>query len=426
MSITSRIDPSGFVSVQDNLWHIATSSKSGEVNFKYVFDVYDASGTQLVRVKNYPDPANGKGYFDAGNVVRNIIRYEWFEPQRLVTSPFNTALPPLRHPYINQPSTSGEIAATYRIAVGEDYASGNLQITDLNLSSGNIKAYNYIPKLFGRRKWTLADVDRFKLLSNRYRTVKYDKSQDNHLYVGWFGNRNDNTFNWNFSLYAYDASNTQILVQGIYPENSYPDKLFYQMDLGYKALNDFINNELNTEEGRAYEDYLANAKYLIIEFDGGLIPTLDKLRIDLECSANENISLHFMNAYGMFDTAIFRGANKLNMNVSRKAFEQNEYNFGNTSVDYYDSNGVYYESKINYSQFINHAYKLIYEYPNDEEYAWLAELIYSPLIYMEKDGNLYPVTIKNTNYQYNQVRYDRLKNLEIEIEINQNRRGFLR
>jgi len=138
------------------------------------------------------------------------------------------------------------------------------------------------------------------------------------------------------------------------------------------------------------------------------------------------VSLHFMNAYGMFETAIFTGANKLNMNVTRKGFEQRDYSFGTNSVTYFDSNNIYNESKINYYQEYDHNYKLTYANPDSDEYEWLAELIYSPLIYMEKEGNFYPVTIKNTNYQYNQVRYERLKNLEIEVEINQKRNGFKR
>jgi len=185
-----------------------------------------------------------------------------------------------------------------------------------------------------------------------------------------------------------------------------------------------LNYQNNQTQGDPYSDYLATAKYLILEF-GGYVGN-DTLRIDYECSANEIVPLHFMNSYGVFETVIFDGANKLNMTVSRKGFEQRDYSFGNSSVNYYDSNNVYNESKINYYQEYDHNYKLTYANPDTAEYAWLAELIYSPVIYLEKDNNFYPVTIKNTNYQYNQVRFDRLKNLEIEVEINQKRNGFKR
>jgi hypothetical protein len=87
---------------------------------------------------------------------------------------------------------------------------------------------------------------------------------------------------------------------------------------------------------------------------------------------------------------------------------------------------VYKESKINYSSKTNWTYKLTMDYPSDENYEWLSELILSPQIYAEIDGDCYPVTIKNTNYEYNQARVNGLKPLEIEIELNQTRYSFTR
>ena len=79
MSISSLINPSGTPSIQDNLWSIAASTNSGQTDFKFVFDVFKGN-TQLVRAKVYPDPTTGKGYFDAGPVVRNEVTYTWFAP----------------------------------------------------------------------------------------------------------------------------------------------------------------------------------------------------------------------------------------------------------------------------------------------------------------------------------------------------------
>jgi hypothetical protein len=79
MAITSLINPTGKSSIQDNLWSIATSDNSGQVDFKFVFDVYNGT-EQLIRAKVYPNPSNGKGYFDAGPVVRNEMDYSWFNP----------------------------------------------------------------------------------------------------------------------------------------------------------------------------------------------------------------------------------------------------------------------------------------------------------------------------------------------------------
>ena len=66
------------------------------------------------------------------------------------------------------------------------------------------------------------------------------------------------------------------------------------------------------------------------------------------------------------------------------------------------------------------------DFPTDEEYEWLYELISSPQIYAKINGYYYPVTIKDTNYQYIKHINDNLKALEIEIEVNQQRYGFRR
>jgi hypothetical protein len=421
MSIVTTIDPTGYVSIQDDLWHIATSDNSGQINFKYVFDVYDKEGSQLVRVKHFPEPSNGKGYFNAGNVVRNMITYDWFVPETLVNSAFNTVINPLRSAFVKFPNASGEIADSYDIRYGEEYSlSGQVQTT-LNLASGSVTAYNYLPKLWERRKFTLDDKS-FRLLTNRPFRIRMDKNQVNHFFIGWL--TDVNTPSWDVPVKAYNQSGAQILNDALTPAISYADRIIGQLDLSAKAINDGLNYQNNQTEGEPYVDYLLSAKYAIIEF--GAYTGNDTIRIDYECSANEIVPLHFMNSYGVFETVIFDGANKLNMTVSRKGFEQRDYSFGSSSVNYYDSNNVYNESKINYYQEYDHNYKLTYANPDTAEYAWLAELIYSPIIYLEKDNNFYPVTIKNTNYQYNQVRFDRLKNLEIEVEINQKRNGFKR
>ena len=146
--ITSLISPSGEPSIQDNLWHIASSDNSGSTDMKFVFDVYKGD-EQLVRVKVFPDPTNGKGYFDASPIVKNEISFGWFVPEA-------TGI------VLATPSQSGEVALTYQIRVGEDVSA----ITTTNLASGNVKAFNFTPTLFKRRQ---ADYTAYnnKWLTNR-------------------------------------------------------------------------------------------------------------------------------------------------------------------------------------------------------------------------------------------------------------------
>ena len=146
--ISNLISPSGEPSIQDNLWHIASSDNSGVTDMKYVFDVFKGS-EQLVRVKVFPDPTNGKGFFDASPIVRNEISFGWFVPD-------NNGV------YLKAPSQSGEVALTYQIRVGEEVSG----VTTTNLASGNVKAFNYVLALFKRRQLDYTAFNN-KWLTNR-------------------------------------------------------------------------------------------------------------------------------------------------------------------------------------------------------------------------------------------------------------------
>jgi hypothetical protein len=394
MSIT-LINPSGYPSAQDNLWSIAYSSNSGQVDFKYVFDVF-VDGVQLVRTKVFPEPSNGRGYFDAMPVVSNEITYGWFQP---LSTTFGLPLTLTESDTLNE--------KIYQIRVGEDYSG----TTYLNLASGNVTAYNYSAPLFMRRQINIGQ----KLnnwLTNRPLIIKA-KTTDKiliPLFTDSFKNINIKTYNENNSLITNNITNF------VNPNV----KKYVQLDVGATALNERIF--VNFNDKKYYTLQLLNTS----SEDTATIKS-PIIRVDIDCNPMYTpVNLYFINAYGMFDTARFNLASRLTMDVERKTFEKRNYTFNNSSVDYYDANKVYNESKINYGSKSNHSYKLTMDFPSDAEYIWLAELIVSPQIYAEIDGNYYPVTIKNTNYEYSTYTNNRLRALEIDIDLNQTRYNFAR
>jgi len=393
MSIT-LINPSGYPSAQDNLWSIAYSSNSGQVDFKYVFDVY-VDGVQLVRTKVFPEPSNGRGYFDAMPVVSNEITYGWFNPVNNVTGV-----------QLTQSDTLNE--KIYQLRVGEDYSG----TTYLNLVSGNVTTYNYSAPLFKRRQINIGQ----KLnnwLTNRPLRIKAKTTDKILIPLFAQGDSFIPTYK------SYNANNQLI---GTVIDIAFSSDKYNQLDIGFQAIkNNFI-----------YHGYSAiltsQTAYYTIQFERSSEGWLsDILRVDIDCNPLYTpINLYFINAFGMFDTARFDLASRLTMDVERKTFQQRDYTLNNSSVDYYNANNVYNESKINYGSKANHSYKLTMNYPSDAEYIWLAELIVSPQIYAEIDGNFYPISIKANNYEYSTYTNNRLKALEIDIELNQTRYNFAR
>lgn len=416
--------------VQDTLFATALSDASGMPDFKYVFDVY-ANGNQLTRVKLYPDPVTAYGYFDAGPAVRNEMTYGWVNAV-MITSEDATETGAYNRALIKEPSQNGEIAITYDIRFGEEYISGGAYVsgsyvsggtlvTLLNEQSGSRYVYNYASPLFNRKSININSFNS-KFMTNRPK--KANCRIDGDLLIPY---KVENSTNWyiGFKIVQYNQSNTAYRTFNQYSDYpSYTDIIneFYQVNIGPNALNallDLASEPLITDSTKYYDVNIVNMD------DGSIIS--DTFRVYLDCNPKyDSIDLHFMNQWGMLDTARFDLASRLTMDIERKSFNKKDWYTLGSNVTYNPRQ----ETKINYGSKLNWTYKLIMNYPTDEEYVWLSELISSPVIYANfpeiTDGYLMPVTIKNTNYEYSKNQNNGLKTLELEIELNQTRNGFLR
>lgn len=375
MAISNLGYPSGSPSVQDSLWHVFNSSASGQTDFKYVMDIY-TGGVQQVRVKLYPEPSNGKGYFDAGPIVRNTMTYDWLTPSNSVL--------------MCEPSVSGQIAQNYTYQIGEDYSG----VTTLNMASGTVSAYNWTAPLFKRK---VSDISTYngKAFSNRPNQL--EASLTDNIYIAGKDVSG-------ITVSTYDGTNTLIATTVVDFGSS---KAFAQLNIGAPALGATIITDA--------------CKYYTVTIGTSV------LRVDMMCNPKyTSYNLHFMNHLGMFDTAKFALASRLTMEVMRKNFEKRDYTMGASSVSYYDANNKYVSSKINYLNKKDHSYKLTMDAPTDAEFDWLNELIDSPQIYFEFEGYFYPVSLKATNYEYSKYVNNRLRVFEVDIDLNQTRYSQLR
>jgi hypothetical protein len=382
MSITINTNPASGSTAQDDLWHVATSSVSGSTDMKYIFEIYVA-GLQKISVRQFPEPSNGKSYFNAGATVRNSMTFNWFEP--VVTA------------YGQQPNVSGEIALTYNLRVGEEVSG----IASFNLASGNTIAYNYNAPLFKRKVATLSDRLN-KWYTNR--PLYANTALGENLYIPFYTNTTLNlkcsTFDNSNNLIATGIGATKTITNG-----------FIQMNIGTSALA--------TELGLVFND---SVKYYDVWFN-----SLDKIRVYVVCNPKYNpINIHFLNAWSMWDSQRFDLVSKLNMAVERKAFEQRDYRFNGNAVDYKSASNRYYEGATNYNNKSTFTYKVTADALTDEEYTWMADLIASPQILMEIDGYFYPVTLQESNYEFSETVFNKLKALELTFNMNQTRYSQLR
>lgn len=389
MSITIINSPSGKPSIQDDLWHIAASSNSGVTDFKYVFDVF-VNGVQKVRTKVFPDPNTGRGYFNASQIVKNSITYDWAVFKDDVLCAY--------------PSASGEVSLAYDVRYGEDISG----VTTLNMASGTTRGYNWRPPIFQRRVKTISDKDNTwvtsrPLYANVARpTIVSGDYVGEKLMIGF--NRTDDL---TLVVDTYGYGNNFIGTQNIGTVPGSPSD-YFQLNISPAAINNFYGSALINDNVKYYDIYLNGAD--------------DLFRVNIICDRGYTpIPLHFMNMWVLFDTARFGLVSRLNMEVERKAFTQRDYDLGASSVDYFNSENKYRESKLNYGQRGNFTYQLTMDAPTDDDYNWLYELLLSPQVYAEIEGYYYPVTVKTTAYEFSKLINNRLRAFEIEIEVNQTR-----
>jgi hypothetical protein len=382
MSITINTNPPSGSTAQDDLWHVATSSFSGTTDMKYIFEVY-VGGVKKVSVRQFPEPSNGKGYFNAGATVRNSITFNWFEP-------LGTA-------YVYQPNVSGEVGIQYEIRVGDEVSG----VTGLNQASTTTQVFNYIAPLFKRRTIGIS-TKLNKWLTNRplYANTKLGEN----LYIPFYTNTSLNlkcsTYGEANNLIASASGTTTAVSNG-----------FVQMNIGSSAISTNLSITINE-----------SVKYYEVSFNN-----FDKIRVNVVCNPKyEPINIHFLNALGMWDSERFDLVSKLNMNVERKGFEQRDYRFSDNLVNYLSDNNKYFEGPINYSNKATFNYKLTADALTDDEYTWMADLITSPQILMEIDGYFYPVTLVDSTYEFSKNVFNKLKALEVTFNLNQSRYSQLR
>ena len=285
--ITSLISPSGDVSAQDDLWHIATSDNSGQTDFKFVFDVFKGAD-QLVRVKLYPDVDTGKGYFNAASVVKNEFSFDWFTP--LTDSVVCN----------NIPNNDSKVGLIYQIRVGEDLTG----TTTLNMASGNVQVYNWTPPLFKRRQNDISNL-LYKWFTNRPNKTKAELTDN--IYIPYYSALGDTFFDWE----TYNVNN--LMINSDYDVSALAGATkFIQLNIGATAINEFIgSNEIDNS--------VAYYRIRFKNYDENVYT--EWFTVYLDCNPlYETINLHFINQYGMFDTARFSKSSKLTMNIERKNY----------------------------------------------------------------------------------------------------------
>jgi hypothetical protein len=132
-----------------------------------------------------------------------------------------------------------------------------------------------------------------------------------------------------------------------------------------------------------------------------------------------NYYLHFLNKFGGFESMLFNKVSKRTFDIEKKSYQQLPYRVDGSGVVSVIDSGIMHEQKTTYASTFKEKLRVSTDWLNDDEYVWLAQLVCSPMVYLEDtDGTLYPVQITNSTYENKEHLVDRLTNLVLDLDFN--------
>lgn len=376
MAFTITAVPATYSSVHDDLVYTVafpehTSDPVTYPNYKFIGDIY-IGGNLIARIKKIQDPVTGIGIFNVSQIVRNYL-----------TTTFN----PTANVIVAQ--ELGDLV--FRVGVtmhfGEEYNFTSFldQVVDSERTYFN--NYN------GRLKGATSSISLLlnNIASNRPRTAEVLRTTA-------------------YSFLPFFATSG---MAPVFEVTVHGGGVTYSTVLAPTALDMMVLNVSPVAiNAVAPGTITAATDYYTVNINGQLI------RYDIICEAQYTTSMvHFLNQYGGFESKLFSKVSRKTFDITKKDFGKLAYTVdGSGVVTYKNANGVYNESRSIYSSQYKEKLSLNSDLLTDGEYTWLADLLISPMVYIEDGGYLFPCIITDTSYEPKKFVNDDLTNLTLNIE----------
>lgn len=399
MAITVQSSPAAYSSMHDDLWFVSSSSNVGQTTFKFVYDIY-VSGALVNRVKVFPNPsAEGSyGVYNASPVVRAYVT-NYFEPS-------GTSI---------LVASNDKVKVDYTYSIGEEYVSGGATISNTNLASGALSAYNFYQPLF-------TDILSAKNNSPITLSTYYNNQLTSNFTDNWLTERDVDNINVEYGDKFYatylkvSAGTYSFWTDVVNQAGTVTDTASGNITLtGQMNLFNLSAASINVWAGRTLISSSAYGYKCYLKLAG-----VSSRKISItqkEYVKFRQYNLHFLNRLGGWDTMGFYLANKRSTQLNTTSYRKPSYRLTGTSMSNVDVYNRYNESLTKYVVQHTDKYHLTSDWVTEQDYDWLSQLVASPNVYMEVQGGYFPVTITTSNVDYKLVASDKLFNFEIDIEV---------
>jgi len=367
-----KATPPAYSSVNSNLVYVVYDAHAAApttyLNYKYVAELW-VGGSLALTCRKFPTPTGNFGIFDFGVNIREyvlatlVIGNNGMRPQEMGAGVFSIGVViKIREEYNG---TIGAVVLTDSTRTFFNHYNGRYNDFTVLSSFLNIPA------------------------SSRTQTIDDMRLDNDYYFIPYFA-----TTTTTFNVVVHCGANTY--TKTITPSAA---NTLQQFNISPIAIN---NDAGSTVVNGDYTVTINGITYVV------------SLQYDV---INQNYPIHFLNKFGGFETFNFSKASKRSYQITKKEWQQPRYLIdGSGNINIKTGNIM---NRQNGTLVVDFSEKLKVNTDNltDYEYEWLAQLVNSPLIYLEDSGTLYPVTLDSTNYEVKKHDIDKLTSLSLDIKF---------
>ena len=372
--MTFESTPGAYSSVNDPLVYVVYDAHAANPttypNYKYVVEL-EINSVQVYKGKYFPHPTSNRGIVDLGAVIREYCIQSFGANVGGTMDADEMA--------------EGEWRVSCVVKVREEYGTTTSAVL---LTDSSRVFYNYYN---GRFPGTDAiGVYNDDVISDRPANINVPFTCNNY-FVPYFA---EASTPFNVVITGGTATRTKTIT----PTTTNTMQL---INISPGAINDDYPGNFTTST-TSYSVQIGSKTYLVNVICEGLY---------------KNYFVHFLNKWGGYETMMFNKVSRKTYDIERKTWKQLPYRVSATGVVTIFNNYTLYKQTTQFAGRFREKLRLNTDWLSDAEYQWLAQLVTSPEIYVEDEGELYPVIMTQNNYEFREHIVDGLINLGVEFDF---------
>jgi hypothetical protein len=390
--------PNTYPPAYNDSYFVVDSINKGQANFKYIADII-VNG-QSFRQAVYPHPTYNYGVFNVGRIVESYLNSELTKDEGFKQN-------------------IGSMVS-YSVSFGEEYglASSGTTVYAGQLNGGTYYTWNgvldnlqYNAANGSEYLMGVSNVVQFLTNSPSSGVIRSDED-------AWLSSMSGSAGALYYAKIETWGANGN-LIQTVRVLNPFQDiaslnSRHVRFGCGTNNLNDIASSGIVTGSQPIITDSVVRYS-VVFETLAGLKRTNTKwFIVNNECTRNTTYRFHWLNRLGGWDSFTFIRGHRTSETIERKNYKSNPKEmqsptlYGTTAKSFYNKDyNIKYKTTTKVSS----------DWINEETNVWLAELVKSPIVYLDDATyGLIAVNILNSGYDYKTDEQDRLFNLEIEFK----------